>query len=89
MGCTFLPLNTVDFSEELNGQVADVDGEAVVNHIISTLPTGCQSLNLLQFTQILPVFPGCIDVKLEGDIVRSRFSAPMTHRKKTAQAIRN
>lgn len=82
MGYTFLPLNTVDFSEELNSQVAAVDGEAVVNLMISTLPTGCQSLNLFQFTQILPIFPGCIDVKLEGDIIRSRSSVASSARRR-------
>jgi hypothetical protein len=79
---TFLPLNTVDFSEELNRQVSAVDGDAVVNLVVSTLPTGCQKLNMFQFTQILPIFLGCVDVKLEGDIIRSRSSVASSARRK-------
>ncbi len=69
---SFLPLNSTDFSEELNSQVAAVKGDAVVNLEVAIMNSSCFPLHLIQYTQILPIFIGCVDVSLEGDIIQAR-----------------
>lgn len=73
---TLLPLKRIDFSGEVNAQVAAAAGEAVINlQIVSQ--DGCTlSLNQVPLAALLPIFPGCTDVALGGDIVRYRRDAP-------------
>jgi hypothetical protein len=60
-----------DFSDEINAQVAAAGGEAVVGLTIST-SWGCDWLNVFPILNALPVWPGCVPVRLTGDIVKRR-----------------
>ena len=71
MGYSYLQLNSVDFSEELNRQVSAVNGEAVVNFEVEKIFSGCRILQCLQITQALPVFLGCSKIRVKGNIIRS------------------
>jgi len=62
---------TRDFSDEINAQVAAAGGEAVVGLTIS-IEGRCDLLNGFPLLNALPVWPGCIPVRLTGDIVRRR-----------------
>lgn len=77
MGYSFLQLNPVDFSEELNKQVAAVDGVAVVNLEVASSGMPCVFLHVIQITQILPIFLGCNKVMIEGDIIRIKELRPL------------
>jgi len=73
---SLLPLRRVDFSREINAQVAAAGGEGVVNLQI-TSGDGCtRSINQVPFAVLLPIFPGCTDVTISGEIVRQRQDAP-------------
>ena len=75
MAYSHLPLNSMDFSEELNRQVEAIKGEAVVNLEVSINRSSCMTVGMLQLTEILPIFVGCVDVGLTGDIIRTRAGA--------------
>jgi hypothetical protein len=60
-----------DFSDEINAQVAAVGGEAVVGMTVS-IRGGCGWLNGFPILNALPVWPGCVPVRLTGDIVKRR-----------------
>jgi hypothetical protein len=62
---------TRDFSDEINVQVAAAGGEAVVGLTIGT-SWGCDWLNMFPILNALPVWPGCVPVRLTGDIVKRR-----------------
>ena len=64
-----------DFSEAINAQVAAAGGEAVVSLRIST-GEGCGWLNGFPILNALPFWPGCVPVRLTGDIVRRRNISP-------------
>ena len=83
VGYSHANLNKVDFSDEVNRQVAAVNGDAVVNLEVGTTGS-CMCFNMVWITQALPIFPGCVKVVVEGDIVRSRFSAGTNKGEKTA-----
>jgi hypothetical protein len=68
-------LPTRDFSDELNAQVARAGGEAVVGLTVS-IGGGCGWLNGFPILNALPVWPGCVPVRLTGDIVRRRDPSP-------------
>jgi len=78
MAYSHLPLNSMDFSEELNHQVEAIKGEAVVNLEVSINRSSCMAVGMLQLTEILPIFVGCVDVGLTGDIIRTRAGAAQT-----------
>lgn len=63
------PHSTRDFSDEINAQVAAVGGEAVVGLTI-TVRARCDWLNGFPLLDALPIWPGCVPVRLTGDIVR-------------------
>ena len=63
------PHSTRDFSDEINAQVAAVGGEAVVGLTI-TVRARCDWLNGFPLLDALPIWPGCVPVRLAGDIVR-------------------
>jgi hypothetical protein len=58
---------TKDISKQLNRQVKAVRGDAIVNLRIRTTHCGMNFVPLLNW---LPVWPGCTNVYVEGDIVR-------------------
>jgi hypothetical protein len=64
-----------DFSDAINAQVAAAGGEAVVGLKIS-VGDGCGWLNGFPVLNALPFWPGCVPVRLTGDIVRRRNIAP-------------
>jgi hypothetical protein len=66
---------TRDFSDEINAQVSAAGGEAVVG-VTVTVAGGCGWLNGFPLLNALPVWPGCVPVRLTGDIVRRRNSSP-------------
>ncbi|MEW6744504.1 MAG: hypothetical protein AB1486_17255 [Planctomycetota bacterium] len=72
-GWSLIPLSHPDFSEEVNKQVADAGGEAVVNLRVNATDS---TINLIgiAFLHWIPVFPGAVAVSLDGDIVRSQRS---------------
>lgn len=76
MGYSFLPLNPCDFSEELNKQVEAVNGEAVVNYEVATRIIPCNFIEIIQWSQSLPIFVGCVDVYARGEIIRARKTRP-------------
>jgi hypothetical protein len=63
------PRSTRDFSDQINAQVAAAGGEAVVGLTI-TVGARCDWLNGFPLLDALPIWPGCVPVRLTGDIVR-------------------
>ena len=61
--------STYDISDSINRQVASSCGEAVVNLSIS-VSDACTALNMFPFLNALPFWPGCVPVRVTGDIVR-------------------
>ena len=66
---------TRDFSDDVNRQIAAAGGEAVVNLQIG-LGGGCGWLNGFPILNALPFWPGCVAVRLTGDIVRRSSGGP-------------
>ena len=66
---------TRDFSDEINARVAAAGGEAVVDVTVS-IAGGCGWLNGFPILNALPIWPGCVPVRLTGDIVRRRNISP-------------
>ena len=65
----FLPLNEVDFSDELNQQVKRLGGEAVTALRITSRESGW---NMALYLHWLPFWPGSVDVEVSGLVVRRR-----------------
>jgi hypothetical protein len=63
------PGSPLDISDQVNAQVAAVHGEAIV-HLAVTVSGGCDFLNSLLVFNILPFWPGCVPVTVNGLIVR-------------------
>jgi hypothetical protein len=66
---------TRDFSDEINVQIAAAGGEAVVGMTVS-ISGRCGWLNGFPILNALPFWPGCVPVKLSGDIVKRRNIDP-------------
>jgi hypothetical protein len=66
---------TRDFSDEINAQIAAAGGEAVVGMTVS-ISGRCGWLNGFPILNALPFWPGCVPVKLSGDIVKRRNIDP-------------
>ena len=66
---------TRDFSDDINRQVVAAGGEAVVDLRIG-LGGGCGWLNGFPILNALPLWPGCVAVRLTGNIVRRSSSGP-------------
>ena len=64
-----------DFSDQINAQIAAAGGEAVVGLTVS-VGDGCGWLNGFPIGNALPFWPGCVPVRLTGDIVRRRNISP-------------
>jgi hypothetical protein len=60
-----------DISDEVNQQVAAAGGEAVVRLNVSVSP-GCDLLNGMPVLNMLPLWPGCVPITVEGDIVKRK-----------------
>jgi hypothetical protein len=66
---------TRDFSDEINAQIAAAGGEAVVGLALSVRGS-CGWLNGFPILNALPFWPGCVPVRLTGDIVKRRSITP-------------
>lgn len=73
---------TKDISKNVDAQVQQVNGDAVINLRVAT--AHC-ALNFIPLLNLLPVWPGCTKVKIRGDIVRV---APKPARRPRVEARR-
>lgn len=64
-----LPLGTVNFSQDLNEQVSNADGEAVVDLQVEVMDSDWNWLWPLIW---VPVFPANVQVRVWGDIVKRK-----------------
>lgn len=51
--------------------VTAAQGEAIINLSV-TVSEGCALLNSFPVLNVLPIWPGCVPITIEGEIVRSR-----------------
>ena len=69
---SFLPLGgDVDLSEAITQQIEAAGGEGMINMTVES--EGC-TLNYLPAVSLLPVWPGCADLRVSGEIVRRKGS---------------
>lgn len=67
---SMVPLNgSLDLSDEINREIAQADGDGVIN--LSVRSDGC-GLNYIPALSLLPFWPGCADVTVEGQIVKRK-----------------
>jgi hypothetical protein len=64
---------TKDLSSELNAQIKAAHGDAVVNLRIASSPC---ALNYVPVIDFLPIWPGCSNVTITGDIIRVTGGRP-------------
>lgn len=65
---SLIPLTPrIDLSDSINKQIAQVEGNGIVNLRVSA--DGCL-LNYISFLAILPLWPGCADFLAQGEIVK-------------------
>jgi len=77
IGWTIIPLGDVDLSEEVNRQVEEAGGEAVVNfRVTSDTPAFPDVLPGYFFVHWVPIWPGSVWVEGEGEIVRRPGHSP-------------
>ena len=70
IGFSWVPITgTVDVSKAMNREIAAVDGEGVINLKVSS--DGCM-MNYMPVLSLLPLWPGCADVTIEGQIVKRK-----------------
>ncbi|MFC1679383.1 hypothetical protein ACFL2T_04160 [Elusimicrobiota bacterium] len=67
-----LPLNKLDFSDELNRQVEAAGGEAVVGLTVKVKSSG---VNIFWPLNWIPLYPGTVIAMVEGAIVRDNPGA--------------
>lgn len=68
---TATPRAKLDISDAVNSQVQAVNGEAVIRLSV-TVDDSCHWVNELFPLNVLPVWPGCVPVKIKGAIVRRK-----------------
>lgn len=59
-----------ELGEEINEQIKEVDGDGIVNFTVNV--QNCP-LDWIPIFYLLPVWPGCTAVSLEGDIIRNEY----------------
>jgi len=70
IGYSLIPLSSKDaVAIAMNKAISDANGEAMVNLEVET--TGC-GWNSIPFLFVLPIWPGCSEVKLTADIIREK-----------------
>ncbi|HMF39991.1 MAG TPA: hypothetical protein VKQ32_04830 [Polyangia bacterium] len=69
------PGSPLDISDAVNSQVTAVQGEAVIRLSV-TVSEGCAFLNSFPVLNALPIWPGCVPITIEGEIVRRRPKPP-------------
>lgn len=65
------PGSPLDISDAVNAQVTAAQGEAIINLSV-TVSEGCALLNSFPVLNALPIWPGCVPITIEGEIVRRR-----------------
>ena len=65
-----------DISTVVNSEVQAAGGDAVINLTVATDSCGWNMLVYFNPLHILPVWPGCVNLEVEGDIVRVKGRAP-------------
>ena len=60
---------TVDLSDEMNRDIAAANGEGMIN--VKVHSEGCV-FNYIPVMSLLPIWPGCADVTIEGQIVKQK-----------------
>ncbi len=58
-----------DLSDEVNAQIDAAEGQAVVN--LKIMARQCVGNYVIPFT-LLPFYPGCVKLKIRGDIIREK-----------------
>jgi hypothetical protein len=70
VGFSWVPITkTVDVSTAMNREIAAAGGEGVINLKVSS--DGCM-MNYMPVLSLLPFWPGCADVTIEGQIVKQK-----------------
>ena len=69
------PRSTLDISDEVNSQVAATNGEAIIRLSV-TVDGSCSALNAFPVLNIVPIWPGCVPVTIDGLIVKRRPPPP-------------
>ncbi len=62
----------LDLSESINAQIAAAHGDAIVRLRTSSRPC---ALDYFFGLTLLPIWPGCASIEIDGDIVRYRATA--------------
>ncbi len=65
------PRSTLDISDDVNAQVSAAGGEAIIRLSV-TVDGGCNMLNTFPVLNIIPVWPGCVPVIIDGLVVKRR-----------------
>jgi len=67
-GFSWVPVTgAVDVSDSMNREIAAAGGEGMIN--VKVVSEGCM-LNYVPVVSLLPMWPGCADVTVEGQIVK-------------------
>ena len=73
IGYTFYQLNQLDVSEPINHAISEVGGEAIKDLRVIAPTHDCFHSNALALgLNLLPFYPGCANIRIEGTIVRRR-----------------
>ena len=71
---SWVPLTrSLDVSDAINREIEQAGGEGVINLSVTT--DGC-AINYIPALSLLPIWPGCADVTVAGEIVRRKSSRP-------------
>lgn len=68
---------TVDVSNAMNREIAAAGGEGMIN--VKVTSDGC-AMNYVPVMSLLPMWPGCADVTIEGQIVKQQRASEGTKR---------
>jgi hypothetical protein len=71
------PGSPLDISDAVNTQVTAAEGEAIINLSV-TVSESCAVLNSVPVLNALPIWPGCVPIAIEGQIVRRRQNPSTT-----------
>jgi len=67
---TIIPLSgDSDITEEMNKKIAEAKGEAMIN--VSVESAAC-ALNLVPVISLVPLWVGCANITIEGEIVKRK-----------------
>ena len=70
---------SVDVSDAINDAIAEHRGDGVINLKIRS--EGC-AVNYFPALSLMPIWPGCADVTIEGQVVKRRSSKRRTARRR-------